>query len=225
MRNLLVKTFLGFAFLMLVLALALFLTAGSLRFWQAWAYLADFAGCTLLITAYLIQNDRDLLSRRVQGGPVAETQRSQQIIQSLASLFFIALFIVPGLDFRFHWSSVPPALSLVSDGFVALGFFIVFLVFRENSYTSATIEVAAGQKVISSGPYGVVRHPMYAGAFLLLLFTPLALGSWVSLPLPIPLILVIIVRLLDEEKFLAANLSGYAAYRQKVRYRLVPFVW
>jgi protein-S-isoprenylcysteine O-methyltransferase Ste14 len=225
MDNLLVKTFLGFAFLMLVLALALFLPAGSLRFWQAWVYLADFAGCTILITAYLMRNDRELLARRVRGGPTAETQKSQQIIQGLASLFFIALYIVPGLDYRFHWSHVSPVVSWVADAFVALGFYIVFLVFKENSYTSATIEVSGEQQVISSGPYAVVRHPMYAGAFLLLMATPLALGSWVSIPLPIPVILVIIVRLLDEEKFLSTNLSGYEAYRQKVRYRLLPYVW
>jgi protein-S-isoprenylcysteine O-methyltransferase Ste14 len=225
MGNLFIKTFFGFAFLMLVLALALFLPAGSLRFWQAWVYLADFAGCTLLITAYLMRNDRELLARRVRGGPTAETQKSQQVIQGLASLFFIALYIVPGLDYRFHWSHVSPVVSWVADAFVALGFYIVFLVFKENSYTSATIEVSGEQEVISSGPYAVVRHPMYAGAFLLLLATPLALGSWVSLPLPIPVILVIIVRLLDEEKFLSANLSGYETYRQKVRYRLLPYVW
>jgi protein-S-isoprenylcysteine O-methyltransferase Ste14 len=225
MDNLLVKTFLGFAFLMLVLALALFLPAGSLRFWQAWVYLADFAGCTILITAYLMRNDRELLARRVRGGPTAETQKSQQIIQGLASLFFIALYIVPGLDYRFHWLHVAPLVSWVADAVVALGFYIVFLVFKENSYTSATIEVSGEQQVISSGPYAVVRHPMYAGAFLLLMATPLALGSWVSIPLPIPVILVIIVRLLDEEKFLSTNLSGYEAYRQKVRYRLLPYVW
>ncbi len=224
-NNLLVKTFLGFAFLMLVLALALFISAGSIAFWQAWVYLADFAGCTVLITAYLIRNDPSLLASRVQAGPAAETQRSQQIIQSLASLFFIGLFIVPGLDYRFHWTVVPPVLSLISDGFVALGFYIVFLVFRENTYTSATIEVKDEQKVISSGPYSLVRHPMYAGAFILLVFTPLALGSWIALPLPIPLILVIVARLLEEEKFLSANLKGYEDYRQKVRYRLVPYVW
>ena len=142
MDNLLAKTFLGFAFLMLVLALALFLPAGSLRFWQAWVYLADFAGCTILITAYLMRNDRELLARRVRGGPTAETQKSQQVIQGLASLFFIALYIVPGLDYRFHWSYVAPVVSWVADAFVALGFYIVFLVFRENSYTSATIEVS-----------------------------------------------------------------------------------
>jgi protein-S-isoprenylcysteine O-methyltransferase Ste14 len=225
MNNLLIRTFLGFAFLMLVLALAIFISAGSLAFWQAWGYLAVFAGSTLLITFYLIRRDRALLERRVRGGPTAERQKSQQLIQSLASICFIALFILPGLDYRFHWSRVPPAISILADGFVALGFYIVFLVFKENSYTSATIEVADEQRVIATGPYALVRHPMYAGAFLLLIFTPLALGSWAALPLPIPLILVIVLRLLDEEKYLSAHLPGYAEYRQKVRYRLLPSIW
>jgi protein-S-isoprenylcysteine O-methyltransferase Ste14 len=225
MDNLIVKTFIGFAFLIGVLALAMFLPAGSFRFWQAWVYLAVFAGCTILITAYLIRNDRELLAGRVQAGPVAETQKTQQILQSLASLFFLGLFIVPGLDYRFGWSHVPPVVSLISDGIVALGFYIVFLVFRENTYTRATIEVSAGQKVIRSGPYAVVRPPMYAGALLLLVFTPLALGSWVAVPFSLPLILVIGARLLDEEGFLKANLPGYEEYCQEVRYHLVPFLW
>lgn len=225
MGNLIVRTLLGFAFLMLVLALALFLPAGSLNFWQAWVYLAVFALCTLLITAYLIKYDQKLLASRVQAGPAAETQKSQQIIQSLASLFFISLFIVPGLDFRFHWSRVTSTVSLIADALVALSFFIVFLVFKENSYTSATIEVSNEQTVVTSGPYSVVRHPMYAGAFLLLIFTPLALASWVALPFVLPLMLSIVVRLLEEEKFLQAHLSGYEEYRQRVRYRLVPFIW
>ena len=225
MRNLMVRTISGFAFLMLVLALALFVPAGSLRFWQAQAYLADFALCTILITAYLIKYDPELLAGRVKAGPITESQRSQQIIQSLASLFFIGLYIIPGLDFRFGWSNVPPVLSLISDGFVALGFYIVFLVFKENSYTRATIEVSAEQKAITSGPYRVVRHPMYAGASVLLVFTPIALGSWVAVPFVIPLTLVIVARLLDEERFLLANLSGYEEYHQRVRYRLIPLIW
>ena len=225
MSNLFVKALLGMAFLLLVLALALFVAAGSLRYWQAWVYLGVFAACTLLITAYLMRYDRELLALAHEAGPAAETQKSQQIIQGLASLFFIALYIVAGLDYRFQWSNLPAAVSLLANGFVALGFFFVFLVFRENSYTSATIEVADEQRVIDSGPYALVRHPMYAGAFVLLLFTPIALGSWVAVPFVLPLIAVIIVRLLDEERFLAVSLRGYEAYRQKVRFRLVPFIW
>src|SRR5215470_1191828 len=123
MSSLIVRTILGFAFLMLVLALILFGTAGTLDFWQAWVYLADFALCTILITLYLVQNDRELLAGRVKAGVVAETQRSQQIIQSLASLFFIALFVIPGLDHRYGWSHIPPVLSLIADALVALGFY------------------------------------------------------------------------------------------------------
>jgi protein-S-isoprenylcysteine O-methyltransferase Ste14 len=225
MNSLIVKSFLGLVFLDLCLALALFLSAGSLEFWQAWVFLTVWTGCVVLITAYLIHVDPQLLARRVRAGPTAEHQKRQQVIQGVASLFFIGLFVVPGLDFRFHWSIVPPAVSWIANGFVVLGFFIVFLVFRENSYTSAVIEVTNEQRVIATGPYRVVRHPMYAGAMLLLLVTPLALGSWVALPFPLPLILVVVIRLLEEEKFLLANLNGYAAYCQKVRYRLVPFIW
>jgi protein-S-isoprenylcysteine O-methyltransferase Ste14 len=225
MRSLLLRAFLGFAFLILVLALALFIPAGSLGYWQAWVYLADFAACTVLITGYLVRYDPKLLASRVQAGPVAETQKSQQVIQGFASLFFIAVYIVSGLDYRFQWSHMPPLVSLVSDGFVALGFFIVFLVFRENSYTSAIIEVSDEQKLVESGPYSVVRHPMYSGAFIIVIFTPLALGSWVAVLFPLPLILFIVIRLLEEEKYLVTNLSGYAEYRQKVHYRLVPYIW
>jgi len=225
MSSLILKSILGLVFLLLVLSLALFISAGSLNFWQAWAYLADFAACSALITAYLIKYDQKLLSSRVKAGPVAETQKSQKIIQSLASLTFLGLFVVAGLDNRFRWSHVPPIVSLISDGFVAVGFFIVFMVFRENTYTSAVIEVSNEQKIITSGPYRVVRHPMYAGAGLLLLFSPPALGSWVTLSFSFLLILIVAARLLDEEKFLLVKLGGYEVYCKKVRYRLLPFIW
>src|SRR5512140_1666366 len=117
MNNLILKSILGLLFLVLILALALFVSAGSLQFWQAWVYLAIFSVCVILITLYLARYDQRLLASRVQAGPTAETQRSQQIIQSFASLFFIGLFIVPGLDYRFHWSVMPPLLSWVGDAF------------------------------------------------------------------------------------------------------------
>lgn len=225
MRNLLVKTLAGFAFLMAMLGIAIFLPAGSLNFWQAWIYLANWAVCVILITAYLIKNDQELLAGRIKSGAAAETRTSQKIIQSLASLFFLGLFVVPGLDYRFGWSHVPPVLSLVADGGVALGFLIVFLTFKENSYTRGTIEVSENQQVITSGPYRFVRHPMYAGALFMLIVTPLALGSWVALPLAVPMILIIAIRLLDEEVFLRKNLTGYLEYCRSVRYHLLPYVW
>src|SRR5512147_1033458 len=209
MTNLISKTIAGFLFLMFVLGLAVFIPAGSLNFGLAWIYLAVWAVCVILITAYLIKNDQELLAGRVKAGVVAETQKSQKIIQSLASLFFLGLFIVPGLDYRFGWSNVPTLLSLIADGGVALGFLIVFLTFKENSYTRGTIEVSEKQQVITSGPYRLVRHPMYAGALFMLLMTPVALGSWAALPFAVLMVVVIVIRLLDEEQFLAKNLTGY----------------
>lgn len=223
--TLILQAIAGFLFLMLVMGAALFVSAGTLAFWQAWLYLAVFGGCTILITVYLALYDRELLAGRVQAGPVAETRPLQRAIQSMASVLFLAMYIVSGLDHRFSWSHIPPWVSIVCEILVAVGFFIVFLVFRENRYTRGTIEVSAGQQVVSTGPYRWVRHPMYAGALLLLLFTPPALGSLVAIPLVLPLAGVLIVRIRDEERLLADTLDGYAEYRQTVRYRLIPFIW
>lgn len=222
---LLIRALAGMVFLLVVLGLALFLPAGSLNYWQAWGYLADFAICTILITVWLFYHDQRLLAARTQAGPVSETQKTQQVIQGIASLCFIGMFVVPGLDYRNHWTTVPLALTILSYILVALGFYSVFLVFRENTYTSGTIEVVSEQKVVDTGPYAIVRHPMYAGAGILVLFTSTALGSWLGIPLALILMLVIAARLLDEEKFLTANLPGYEAYMKKVRFHLIPYVW
>jgi protein-S-isoprenylcysteine O-methyltransferase Ste14 len=215
----------GLGFLLLALAAITFGSAGSFAFWRAWVYLAVFGGASALVTAYLLRHDRRLLASRTRAGPIAETQRSQQWLQAAASACFVALFAAAGLDFRRAVSDVPWALSLSCDGVVALGFWVVFRVFRENSFTSAVIEVASEQRVVSTGPYAIVRHPMYAGASLLLLATPAALGSWRALPFALALVLVVAVRAVAEEKFLVAQLPGYAAYRARVRHRLVPHVW
>jgi protein-S-isoprenylcysteine O-methyltransferase Ste14 len=138
---------------------------------------------------------------------------------------FIAVLVVPAIDHRFGWSTMPPYVVAIGDILVVLGFLIVFLVFKENTFTSGTIEVASEQKVIATGPYAHVRHPMYVGALIMLLGMPLALGSWWGLFTIIPMTLVIAWRLLEEEKFLAKNLSGYSDYQSKVRCRLVPLVW
>jgi protein-S-isoprenylcysteine O-methyltransferase Ste14 len=215
----------GLAQLVVVLMLCLFLPAWSLAYWQAWVYLALFIGSCVAITRYLIRHDAGLLERRVAGGPRAEKESRQQLIQTLAGIAFLAMFVTPGLDHRFGWSTAPILLVLLGDVFVAAGFWIVFRTFRENSYTSATIETAEGQAVVSSGPYAVVRHPMYAGALLMLLGTPLALGSLWGLVGFVPMLAVIAWRLTDEERVLSRDLPGYSAYVSKVRYRLVPFVW
>ena len=135
------------------------------------------------------------------------------------------MIVVPALDHRFHWSDVAIHFILVGDIFVLLGLLIVFLVFKENSYAAGVIEVGKEQKVISTGPYALVRHPMYTGALLMLCFVPLALGSWWGLVFILPMFVVIVLRLLEEEKFLLKNLPGYNEYCQTTRYRLVPFIW
>ena len=138
---------------------------------------------------------------------------------------FLLILIVPALDHRYGWSVVSPYVNAIGDVLIVAGFYIVFLVFKENTYASALIEVDTDQKVIATGPYAWVRHPMYIGAFILLLGMPLALGSWWGILAVVPITAAIVYRLLDEERFLAKNLPGYLEYEQKVRYRLVPFVW
>jgi len=223
--NLARRTVLGFAQLIVVMAIALFGPAWTLNYPQAWVYLLIFFGSAAIISVYLWRNDPGLLERRIDAGPTAEKQPLQQLIQAVAAITFIGFLVVPSLDHRFAWSQVPLAMEVAGDALVALGFFIVYLVFKENSFAAATIEVAPGQKVTSTGPYAIVRHPMYAGALVMLFGTPLALGSWWGLLLMIPMTLVLVLRLLDEERFLAKNLPGYTEYCQRVRYRLVPYIW
>jgi protein-S-isoprenylcysteine O-methyltransferase Ste14 len=219
-----VKAVVGLAQLLAALALVLWGSAGRL-YPRAWIYLAVFGLCAVLISAYLAKYDPALLERRIRGGPRAETEAFQKAIQAVAALVFIAIFAVAGFDCRLGWSHVPPALSLAGDVAVALGFAIVLRVFRENTYTGATIEVAAGQTVVTTGPYALVRHPMYAGALVMLAATPVALGSWWALVPVVAMLGLLIARLLDEEKLLAAQLPRYVDYCRTVRYRLVPAVW
>jgi protein-S-isoprenylcysteine O-methyltransferase Ste14 len=215
----------GLAQFLLCLALLLFLPAWTLAYWQAWLFLAVFSASALAITLYLMRHDPELLARRMHAGPGAEKEKSQKIIQLAAIAAFVTVLVFPVIDHRFAWSAVPWPVALAGDALVALGFAIVFLVFKENTFASATIEVATQQRVVSTGPYALVRHPMYAGALIMLLGVPLALGSWWGLVTIIPFTLVIVWRLLDEERVLANSLPGYLDYRNKVRYRLVPLVW
>ncbi len=222
---LLLRAFAGFAFLFAAIAVVLFGAAGTLDYTRGWAVLAVFFGCAGVITVWLWFRDKALLERRVKAGPGSEPDPMQNIVQALAGLVFLAIFAVPGLDRRFGWSHVPLAVSLAGEVMVAVGFLVVFLTFRENSFTAGTIEIAEGQHLVDSGPYAVVRHPMYAGALVMIVGLPLALGSWWGLLPGAAMIPVLVWRLTREEAFLAANLAGYGDYRTRVRYRLAPAVW
>jgi protein-S-isoprenylcysteine O-methyltransferase Ste14 len=224
-RNLKIKTLFGFVQLIFMLGLCLFVPVWSFNFWQAWVYLIIFSASAASITLYLLEKDPELLERRVEAGPGAEKEKTQKIIQLFASISFLTLLIIPAFDHRFGWSSVPFYIVITGDVLVVLGFFLIFLVFRENTFAAATIRVSTDQKVITTGPYSVVRHPMYVGALIMLLGTPLALGSWWGLLIFIPSLLIIVGRLLDEERFLYRNLPGYKEYCRKVRYKLIPLLW
>ena len=222
MNKVISKAFIGLLFLVIFLGAVLFISAGTLHFWEGWVYILVFFLCCVAITGYLVKTDMGLLKRRLNGGPGGEKERSQKIIQFIAQLAFISIYVVSGLDRRFCWSSLPEYMVIASDAGVIVGFYIVFKTFQENTFTAANIQVEEAQTVIATGPYAMVRHPMYSGALLLLLSTPIALNSCWALLAFIPMCAVIIARLLDEERFLKKNLAGYVSYCFKVKWRLFP---
>ena len=225
LKNLAARAWISLAALVAVMGVILFAAAGTARYWQGSVYLAVFTVQAALVTLYLLRKDPALLERRMRGGPAAEKRPAQRIIMLFASLGFVAVLLVAGLDHRFGWSHVPIPLVVAGDVLVAVGFYLIFLVYRENTYTSATVEVAAGQRVISTGPYSLVRHPMYAGGAVYLFATPLALGSyWGFVPIAI-MLPFLIWRLFDEERLLSAELPGYADYQKRVPSRMIPHVW
>jgi protein-S-isoprenylcysteine O-methyltransferase Ste14 len=220
------KAFRGLFFLLLVMAALLFVPAGTLNYWQAWAFLAVFGASALAITLYLIKKDPRLLERRVHAGPTAEKETSQKIIQSITALGFMAMLVLPALDHRFHWWPAVPFFASVAGGvLVAIGFLIIFFVYKENTFASATIEVYPDQKAVSSGLYALVRHPMYMGGSVMFVGMALSLGSWWGLFAFLFMMPAFIWRIFEEEGFLLRNLPGYAEYKNKVRHRLVPFIW
>jgi protein-S-isoprenylcysteine O-methyltransferase Ste14 len=225
MKSLKKRAYEGLGQFIIVLGILLFLPAWTLHFWQAWMYWLIFSISCILITVYFLKHDPHLIELRLKAGPGGEKEKNQKIIQSITGILFLALIILPGLDHRFLWSHVPTPIVLIADIFVALSFYIIFLVFRINSYTSAIIETGKNQKVITTGPYSIVRHPMYSGALFLMIGTPLALGSFWDLIIGILLCLMMAIRLLDEEKFLLKNLKGYKDYCHKTTYHLIPFIW
>ena len=211
--------------LAVVMGLLLFVPAGTVTYWQAWIYLAVFIGASALTTIDLMRRDPALLARRMRGGPTAEKRPAQRAIMLVASTGFIALLVVPALDHRFGWSHVPVWVVITGDVLVVVGFALIARVYRENTYTSSTIQIAKDQTVVSTGPYAIVRHPMYASGALYLFGTPIALGSYWDLLAVAAMIPFLIWRIIDEERLLTTELPGYTDYQQRVPYRLVPFVW
>jgi len=211
-----------FSSALLVLGAIFFLPAGTIGYWQAWVYLAVLLIPMMLVLRYLVRNDPELLERRLA---MREERKKQSVVQLLASLAWLSSFLIPGFDQRFGWSSVPWLLVVGGDILVLSGYLLFFLVMKENSYASRVVRVQQGQTVIASGPYAVVRHPMYLGVLVMMLFSPLALASyWALLPVALtPLFLVLRIR--DEEQMLVQELPGYREYMQKTRFRLIPGIW
>jgi protein-S-isoprenylcysteine O-methyltransferase Ste14 len=205
-----------------VLLLILFLPAGTFAYWEAWVYLAILLLPMFFVMIYFLKKAPEFLVRRMK---LKEKEGEQKIIVKLALIPFLLAFILPGIDKRLGWSNVPILIIVVAEILVCIGYVFVVLVFKENQFASRVIEVVKGQKVIQSGPYRFVRHPMYLGATLMYIASPLALGSyWAIIPATF-IIPIFIARIINEEKVLTKELEGYSEYKQKTRYRLIPGIW
>lgn len=207
---------------LLGLGAAIFLPAWTLNYWQGWIYLAVLLLPMAAVFLYMAKTDPELVARRLN---MNETNSGQKTIIRLSSPLFLLAYILPGFDVRLGWSKVPAVVSIIAAGMVLVGYYIFFRVIKENRFASRVIEVAQGQKVIDTGPYALVRHPMYTGMLLLYVMTPLALGSyWAMIPAA-AIIPLIAARSVKEEELLTKDLPGYEAYLKKVKYRMLPGVW
>jgi protein-S-isoprenylcysteine O-methyltransferase Ste14 len=208
-----------------LIGLALFWPAGRFDYWQAWVFLGIFVVLSAIYTVYVGMKNPEVLRRRMHAGPAHESRPVQKIVSSGVVLMFFALLVVSAFDHRFGWSNVPTAVVLIGDLLVAVGLGITMLVVVQNSYAAANITVEADQKVVSTGLYGFVRHPMYFGGLVMLIGIPLALDSYWGLVVLAPAVVLLAARIFDEEKALTAELDGYREYTDKVHARLVPHVW
>jgi protein-S-isoprenylcysteine O-methyltransferase Ste14 len=208
-----------FIALMLVM---FFVPAGTFSYWEAWVYLTVILVFMFSFLIYILKNDPELMERRMR---TKEKETKQKLIVRLLFLCFLFTFLLPGFDKRFEWSHVPVEAVIFADIIVLLGYSMIFLAMRENSYASRIIEVEKGQKIISSGPYAIVRHPMYLGESLLLLLSPLALGSYWAIIPALFIIPILVARIRNEEQILERELKGYQEYMQKIKFRLIPGIW
>ena len=216
------KLVVRFSFFFPVMGVLILLPAGTFDYWQFYVYCGLLMVPMLAVLFYFLKNDPKFLERRSKA---REKEKAQVLISILSTLIFLAGFIIPGLDKRFAWSEVPLHITIIACVLILLGYLIIFFVFRQNSYASRVIEVDEEQEVISTGLYGIVRHPMYVGVLIMYLPTPVALGSYWGL-IPFALLpLSLALRILNEEKVLKDNLKGYKEYCEKTRYRLIPFIW
>lgn len=207
---------------LIVCGLVYFLPAGTLNFWQAWLWILIMFVPMAFVGHYLLRHDPALLERRMR---TREKEKEQKRFGYLSLPFFILIYVLPGFDKRFGWSSVPAGIIILADILILLGYGLFILVMRENSYASRVVEVATDQKVIKTGPYAIIRHPMYVSASLIWVLTPLALGSWWAFLLALLFPFLLIVRIKNEEKVLTEELPGYREYLQEVKYRLIPGIW
>jgi protein-S-isoprenylcysteine O-methyltransferase Ste14 len=221
-RQLATKALTRLVVALIILPAMLLLPAGTVAYWQAWVYIAVIFVPMILVFLYLLENDPELLERRMR---TKEKAAEQALIVKLGSVCYALAFLLPGLDRRFGWSHVPVAAVVVADVFVLLGYGFFVLVLRENSYASRVVEVEQGQRVVTTGPYAIVRHPMYLGVLVMCLFTPVALGSWWAVIPALPVAAVLVARIRNEEQLLAKELKGYQEYVQTTRYRLIPGAW
>ncbi|MDT5127240.1 MAG: hypothetical protein QOG79_5758 [Mycobacterium sp.] len=203
----------------------LFWPAGTLNYWQAWVFIAVFIVATLVPSVYLAMKDPAALQRRMKAGPIAETRTIQKLVITGTIVAVVAVLVVSALDHRFGWSHVPTPVVVLGNVLVGIGLGFTQLVVIQNSYAAATITVEADQKVVSTGVYGLVRHPMYVGTLIMMVGTPLALDSYWGLLVTILAFPILALRIDDEEKMLRQELDGYDEYTKKVHYRLVPGVW
>lgn len=202
-----------------------FLPAWTFDYWQVWVFLAVFTVVSFFPTVYLLRKDPAIVERRMRAGPKAETRPMQKVVVAGIMILFTALLVFSALDHRFGWSPVPLAVSLIGDALVAIGLGIALFTVIENSYAAANIIVESDQKLISTGLYGLVRHPMYMGSMIMLAGIPLALDSWWGLAFLVPAMIIFAFRITDEEKMLTQELAGYREYTDMVHHRLVPYVW